>query len=77
MSETEFEHVYEMTKRTACVRFGVEAFTVGYQDAHAGRAPENGFESEKNREYYEQGYAACVRLRDMKRMAALLTPEGK
>jgi hypothetical protein len=63
MTDTEFSHVYEMTKRAACVRFDVEAYTVGYQDAFAARPEENGFVSALNRKYYDMGYREGARRR--------------
>lgn len=57
MSETEFEAVYELTKRGACVRFGVEAYTVGYQDAYGGHASLNQFSSARNHDLYAHGFA--------------------
>ncbi len=62
MSETTFEHIYEMTKRAACVRFQLEAYTVGYQDAHAGREAEgSSYTSAANQRYYAEGYRAAER----------------
>jgi hypothetical protein len=56
LTDTEFSHVYEMTKRAACVRFDVEAYTVGYQDAMTGRKIENNFVTRTNRDLYALGY---------------------
>lgn len=58
LSDVEFEHVYEMPKRAACVKFQVEAYTVGFWDAFAGRPEENAFLSALNRKHYEMGYRA-------------------
>lgn len=66
MSDEEFLHVYEMTKRTAAVRFQAEAYTVGHQDAFAGRAEDNGYKSALDRKHYEIGYLDGTRRRQAK-----------
>lgn len=56
LSDEEFAHVYEMTKREACVTFDIMGYTVGYQDAWTGREASNAFVSPAQREYYDVGF---------------------
>jgi hypothetical protein len=63
MSDAEFEQVYEMAKRQACVRFDVEAYTVGYQDAWTMAPEDNGFHSRTNRDLYALGYREATEKR--------------
>ena len=56
LGEERFEQTHGMTKRAACVRFQIEAYTIGYQDARAGLVENNGYESVESRDYYAQGY---------------------
>jgi hypothetical protein len=75
MSETEFEHVYEMTKRAACVKFDIEGYTVGYQDAWSGRSADNRFRSALERKHYDEGFAEATRKRQAHPFIKLL--EGR
>lgn len=61
MSEADFEHVYEMTKRDACVKWQVEPYALGYQDGRNGNAEDNVFHSALNRVHYDQGYREGMR----------------
>lgn len=70
MDDTTFEHVYELTKRAACFRFGVEGYAVGYQDAYAGRDDDNQFASAMSRRDYEMGYRDGSRKRRARRAAS-------
>lgn len=60
MDDTEFEHVYELTKRDACVKFNLEAYTIGAQDGFAHRAYDNGYTTATGKRDYDQGYAVGI-----------------
>lgn len=76
MDDTEFEHVYDMDKRTACVRFGLEAYAIGYQDAFAGHEERNEYEGPENRRSYTDGYHAGFRKRADQLMAPVAREFG-
>lgn len=75
LSDEEFLHVYEMSKRDACVRFDTQGFTVGYRDAWSGRAADNRFRSALERKHYDEGFAEATRKRQAHPFIKLL--EGR
>jgi len=60
------DHLHEMSKRAACVRFGLEAYTIGVQDGFAGRLEDNGYTGAAQRRDYAQGYRVGYGTRPVK-----------